>query len=545
MTLTAPASFGRQTILWGSSDGKPGTSDGSLDIDAFLDNMLNRDPIGLGTELVPPALAQGLGLCMDVLQGQQGSNGRKQGSGNRVAAALPRPGGNGGVSGSVPLSAAPKAAVGQRNAAEAGLRGNQGDQDDDDDIDVELALAQNQAAAAGAAAAQAAYAHQQQQAATAMAAAAQAYSHQQAAYAQQTQQAATAAAVCAAANQPAASNQRHFYHQAQQAQAQAQQAAYLQAYQQQAAAHQAQAAAYVAATGQYPPGWIPNPYAGQYTGQYYTTATPQQQYVAGPYSQGGGQQYQSNVTGTAAAAIAQQSAQQRQQQQQQAVVVAAAGIPTPVTAPTTGVAAAPLAGASPLLDPTGALAAAAAAATLVAVVDPTKFVDDGDDARAVKRPRLIWTQALHRRFLESVEKCGGLDHAHPKAIMKEMDVNGLTRENVASHMQKYRMRLKKEDGGGRVGVGGGGGGGDGDEEEEGDALLHGAEGEDDAVGAAATVVGNEKVQEETPRKNNAEGDGGDGEDAEDAVSKKAAVGSKRKAAFDTAQAANNSNGTAL
>lgn len=71
--------------------------------------------------------------------------------------------------------------------------------------------------------------------------------------------------------------------------------------------------------------------------------------------------------------------------------------------------------------------------------------EDGDEARAVKRPRLIWTQPLHKRFLEAVEKCGGLDRALPKPIMKEMGVTGLTRENVASHLQKYRQRQKKED----------------------------------------------------------------------------------------------------
>jgi len=69
---------------------------------------------------------------------------------------------------------------------------------------------------------------------------------------------------------------------------------------------------------------------------------------------------------------------------------------------------------------------------------------DGDEARAVKKPRLIWTEALHRRFLESVGRCGGVERAQPKAIMKEMCVNGLTRENVASHLQKYRGRLKKD-----------------------------------------------------------------------------------------------------
>lgn len=29
-----------------------------------------------------------------------------------------------------------------------------------------------------------------------------------------------------------------------------------------------------------------------------------------------------------------------------------------------------------------------------------------------------------------------------------MNVDGLTRENVASHLQKYRLQLRKEEGGG-------------------------------------------------------------------------------------------------
>lgn len=44
--------------------------------------------------------------------------------------------------------------------------------------------------------------------------------------------------------------------------------------------------------------------------------------------------------------------------------------------------------------------------------------EDEDEARAVKKPRLIWTNALHKRFLEAVVKCGGVERALPKAIMK-------------------------------------------------------------------------------------------------------------------------------
>ena len=34
----------------------------------------------------------------------------------------------------------------------------------------------------------------------------------------------------------------------------------------------------------------------------------------------------------------------------------------------------------------------------------------------------------------------GLDAAVPKTIMQMMKVEGLTRENVASHLQKYRLK---------------------------------------------------------------------------------------------------------
>ncbi len=122
--------------------------------------------------------------------------------------------------------------------------------------------------------------------------------------------------------------------------------------------------------------------------------------------------------------------------------------------------------------------------------------DDGEDtlARALKRPRLVWTPKLHQRFIEAVEQLG-LKVAVPKTIMQVrpesaadcistpcswlmatnvmtytpaeegpvtaqdcpgpwtfirhvpvqmMNVEGLTRENVASHLQKFRLQLKRE-----------------------------------------------------------------------------------------------------
>jgi SHAQKYF class myb-like DNA-binding protein len=55
------------------------------------------------------------------------------------------------------------------------------------------------------------------------------------------------------------------------------------------------------------------------------------------------------------------------------------------------------------------------------------------------RNRLVWNDELHRRFMNAVNHLG-LDAAVPKTIMQMMNVEGLTRENVASHLQKYRLK---------------------------------------------------------------------------------------------------------
>ncbi|CAM0905216.1 unnamed protein product [Alopecurus aequalis] len=59
-----------------------------------------------------------------------------------------------------------------------------------------------------------------------------------------------------------------------------------------------------------------------------------------------------------------------------------------------------------------------------------------------KRPRVSWTSELHGRFLEVVNRLG-VDSAVPKTILKMMNVDYLTRESVASHLQKYRLYLRR------------------------------------------------------------------------------------------------------
>lgn len=80
----------------------------------------------------------------------------------------------------------------------------------------------------------------------------------------------------------------------------------------------------------------------------------------------------------------------------------------------------------------------------------------GDEpARTLKRPRLVWTPQLHKRFVDAVAHLG-IKNAVPKTIMQLMSVDGLTRENVASHLQKYRLYLKRMQGPNSSGAGTGG-----------------------------------------------------------------------------------------
>ncbi|KAK7319081.1 hypothetical protein RJT34_03794 [Clitoria ternatea] len=81
-----------------------------------------------------------------------------------------------------------------------------------------------------------------------------------------------------------------------------------------------------------------------------------------------------------------------------------------------------------------------------------KDVDNKHDCRELgdhsptKKARVVWSVDLHQKFVKAVNQIG-FDKVGPKKILDLMNVPWLTRENVASHLQKYRLylsRLQKE-----------------------------------------------------------------------------------------------------
>ncbi|KAL7595995.1 hypothetical protein Lser_V15G28113 [Lactuca serriola] len=68
--------------------------------------------------------------------------------------------------------------------------------------------------------------------------------------------------------------------------------------------------------------------------------------------------------------------------------------------------------------------------------------EERDESSSLKKPRVVWSVELHQQFVAAVNQLG-IDKAVPKRILELMNVPGLTRENVASHLQKYRLYLRR------------------------------------------------------------------------------------------------------
>ncbi|KAG9440726.1 hypothetical protein H6P81_020891 [Aristolochia fimbriata] len=60
-----------------------------------------------------------------------------------------------------------------------------------------------------------------------------------------------------------------------------------------------------------------------------------------------------------------------------------------------------------------------------------------------RKARRCWSPELHRRFVSALQQLGGAQVATPKQIRELMKVEGLTNDEVKSHLQKYRLHTRR------------------------------------------------------------------------------------------------------
>jgi len=125
--------------------------------------------------------------------------------------------------------------------------------------------------------------------------------------------------------------------------------------------------------------------------------------------------------------------------------------------------------------------------------DTSSMLGGEDGPAGSKQPlhkaRFVWTGELHRRFEAAVNTLG-IDQAKPQAISQLMNCEGEgapTRQNIKSHLQKYRLLMQK-----RASKGGGG-----DSAEEAmPSARGGSAGGAGGAGGAASLLANEDVHNE-------------------------------------------------
>ncbi|KAF8646063.1 hypothetical protein HU200_066027 [Digitaria exilis] len=63
-----------------------------------------------------------------------------------------------------------------------------------------------------------------------------------------------------------------------------------------------------------------------------------------------------------------------------------------------------------------------------------------------RKARRCWSPELHRQFVAALHQLGGPQVATPKQIREVMQVDGLTNDEVKSHLQKYRLHNRRSPG---------------------------------------------------------------------------------------------------
>uniref|UniRef100_A0A0E0LGF7 HTH myb-type domain-containing protein n=1 Tax=Oryza punctata TaxID=4537 RepID=A0A0E0LGF7_ORYPU len=87
-------------------------------------------------------------------------------------------------------------------------------------------------------------------------------------------------------------------------------------------------------------------------------------------------------------------------------------------------------------------AQAAARAAAMAASGPALSLQSQPQPAAqqqARKTRRCWSPDLHRKFVAALQQLGGPQVATPKQIRELMKVDGLTNDEVKSHLQKYRL----------------------------------------------------------------------------------------------------------
>ncbi|CAK9176219.1 unnamed protein product [Ilex paraguariensis] len=65
------------------------------------------------------------------------------------------------------------------------------------------------------------------------------------------------------------------------------------------------------------------------------------------------------------------------------------------------------------------------------------------EGQSQRKARRCWSPELHKRFLQALQQLGGSHVGTPKQIRELMKVDGLTNDEVKSHLQKYRLHTRR------------------------------------------------------------------------------------------------------
>uniref|UniRef100_A0ACD5UN70 Uncharacterized protein n=1 Tax=Avena sativa TaxID=4498 RepID=A0ACD5UN70_AVESA len=93
-----------------------------------------------------------------------------------------------------------------------------------------------------------------------------------------------------------------------------------------------------------------------------------------------------------------------------------------------------------------ARAAAALAPTAPALSLQPQSQQTAQQQQQARKARRCWSPELHRQFVTALHQLGGPQVATPKQIRELMKVDGLTNDEVKSHLQKYRLHNRRTPG---------------------------------------------------------------------------------------------------